>query len=572
MVLREYQLRCVDAVLAEWQKVQSTLVVACTGSGKTVVFGEIIRRMQPKRALVIAHRRELIEQAKLSIEAATGLECDVEMGCRKADDCGWLNKHPIVVASIQSLISGGETKRMHRWRPSEFGLIVIDEAHHLCAASYGMVLDYFKQNLDLKILGVTGTPDRADEQSLGQLIESVAFTYDVLDGIQDGWLVPITQQFCPVSGLDFSHVRTTCGDLNQGDLAKIMEAEENVQGICHPAMEVLYGLAPKTLSAIPVPEWSSYLVGLGKTPRRAIVFTVSVAQAEACCNIFNRVVPGIAEWVCGATEIQERTEILDRFKCGKTPVVCNCGILTEGFDAPPTEVIFMARPTKSRSLYSQCVGRSTRPLPDLVDGLATADERKAAIAASDKKRARIIDFCGNSGRHKLVCALDILGGKCSPEVIEHAIAKAKADGKPVTVLKQLSVAEWELDKRRKEAEETIRLAEEARKKRIVAKATFHHIDVDPFGQSRFFTGHRGQKSNGAPASEPQLKVIGRAGIPTTGVTKKKASWIIGILAKNDWRLPEQYQFLKKPAWPTGIRGCEKEKGLRYEKRRAVESL
>lgn len=480
MEARDYQQRAEDAVFAEWQKVRSTAVVMATGLGKTILFAHVIKRFG-KRALVIAHRKELIEQAKSKIERATGLRCAIEMGWQKADE-DMFTRTPVVIATVQTL-SSGEGKRMQQWKPTDFGLVVCDEFHHGTAGTYRRVFDYFKQNPDLKILGVTATPDRADEEALSQVCDSVAFHYDILDGVNDGWLVPITQQFCPVSSLDFSHVRTTAGDLNEGDLAKIMEAEENIQGVCHPTLEVLYGLEPKTLSNMPVPEWGNYLQSLPREPRRAIVFTVSVAQAEACCAILNRVVPNLAEWVCGKTPHEIREDILNRFARGKTSVVVNCGVLTEGYDNPAVEVIIMARPTKSRSLYTQMVGRSTRTVTGLVDGVPTADERKSLIAQSTKPRCRIIDFSGNSGKHKLICALDILGGKRSGAAVEAAIKKAKEEGKPVTVLRALSNAEIEVEKAKREAIERARLYEEARRKNLVAKSNFSQIDVDPFGHA-----------------------------------------------------------------------------------------
>ncbi len=542
MQLRDYQEQSIEAVYAEWRKVRSTCIVAATGLGKTVIFANVIDRFK-KRALVIAHRKELIEQAAHSILRAVGLQSDIEMGWQSADDTMW-KKKPVVIATVQSLNSGKTHKRMHKWKPDEFGLIVCDEFHHGTSDSYRAIFDYFGQNPDLKILGVTATPDRADEEALSQVCDSVAFKYDILDGVNDGWLVPVTQQFCPVSSLDFSHVRTTAGDLNEGDLARIMEAEENIQGVCHPTLEVLYGLEPKTLSAKPVAEWTFFLNNLCRNPRRAIVFTVSVAQAEACCNILNRVVPGIAEWICGKTPKEDREDILGRYKSGRTAVVVNCSVLTEGFDAPATEVIIMARPTKSRSLYTQMVGRSTRPLPDVVDGLETAESRKAAIGASPKPRCRIIDFAGNSGKHKLVCALDVLSGKCSKEAIEHAIELAKEGGKPVTVLKILSAAEADLEKKRRDAAEAQRLAIEARKAGIVAKADFNHIDVDPFGRQTFHKEYR--KRQLVPATEKQLGTLRSFGIKRE-VSKKQAGWILNIIAKNDWILPEKYKWLRNHA-------------------------
>src|SRR5438445_12462575 len=163
-----------------------------------------------------------------------------------------------------------------------------------------------------------------------------------------------------------------------------MEAKKNVEGVCHPTLEVIYVLEPKTLTSIQLTQWREYLQALGRQPRRTIVFTVSVAQAENCCNLLNGVVPGIAEWICGKTPHDEREGTLSRFAKGDTSVVVNCGVLTEGYDNPAVEVIIMARPTKSRSLYTQMVGRSTRPIPGLVDLFPIAEERKSAIMASAK--------------------------------------------------------------------------------------------------------------------------------------------------------------------------------------------
>lgn len=538
MNLRDYQLKCVEAIYKEWETHRSTCAVLATGLGKTIIFANVIGRMFPKRTMVIAHRKELIEQAVDKIQRAVDIPCDVEMGWQKSSE-DLIDKRRVIVATVQTLNS---RDRMKKWNPMEFGLIVIDETHHAAADTYKNVLDYFSVNPDIKILGVTATPDRADEKALGQIFETWAFHYDIIDGINDGWLVPITQQFCEVLSLDFSHVRTTAGDLNQGDLERIMEAEENVQGVCQPILEVSFGLEPKTLTKIDVPKWNEYLGSLGKNPRRGIVFTVSVLQAEACCNVLNRAVPGIAEWLCGKTPHDAREDILKRYQNGKTAIVVNCGVLTEGFDAPMTETIFMARPTKSRSLYTQMCGRATRTVPGLVDPLPNAEVRKGAIANSSKPRCRIIDFAGNSGRHKLICALDILGGKWSDEVKERAIKEAKESGKPVTVTKQLNNAESALKREQLEMAERLRLEEEARKKKIVAKSDYTQADVDPFGQQSF--GYNGRGKQKKPATFKQCRVLERAGIPTRNLDSKRARFFISVLAENNWKLPEKFEWIR----------------------------
>ena len=452
MKLRPYQSAASDAIFTEWQTNDSTLVVMPTGGGKTVLFADVIRRVFPKRALVLAHREELIFQARDKIQRVTGLTADVEMGDYRAEG-GLFGAARVVVSTIQTQCSGGDGGgRMAKFDPQRFGVLIIDEAHHATSPSYRRVIDYYRTNPQLKVLGVTATPDRADEEALGQVFQSVAFDYEVLDAIHDGWLVPIEQQMVHVHGLDYSSIRTTAGDLNGGDLAAVLEAEKNLQQMAAASLEII-------------------------GQRRALVFTASVKAAEMTAEIFNRHQNDMAAWVCGKTDREERRTVLADFAAGKVQVVCNCGVLTEGFDDPGVEVVIMGRPTKSRSLYSQMVGRSTRPLPGIVDGPESAEERRAAIAASAKPSCLVVDFVGNAGKHKLVTSADILGGKVSEEAQELAIARARKAGGPVNMAQALAEAEADLKQREQE-----RLAEAARRAQLVATAQFSTEEVDPFDE------------------------------------------------------------------------------------------
>jgi len=521
-------------------------VVMPTGGGKTILFADVIRRMFPRRALVLAHREELIFQARDKIQRVTGLRADVEMGEYQADG-GLFEQARVIVSTIQTQCAGGDGGgRMAKFDPQRFGVLIIDEAHHATSPSYRRVIDYYRTNPDLKILGVTATPDRADEEGLGQVFQSVAFDYEVLDAIHDGWLVPIEQQMVYVHGLDYSSIRTTAGDLNGGDLAAVLEAEKNLQQMAAASLQII-------------------------GQRRALVFTASVKAAETTAEIFNRHRPGMASWVCGKTVKDERRKLLAAFAAGRLQVVCNCGVLTEGFDDPGVEVVIMGRPTKSRSLYSQMVGRSTRPLAGVVDGPETAEERRAAIAASAKPSCLVVDFVGNAGKHKLVTSADILGGKVSDEAVEIAIKNAKKTGQPVNMMVALDAAEEELKYQREQA----RLAEAARRAQLVATARFTSQTVDPFdvlelnpmkqrgwdkGQQltekqRSLLTKQGINSdtisfcqgkqliaeifrrwNGNLCSFKQAKLLRKHGY-SVDVGFTEASRIIDALAKNGWRKP-----------------------------------
>lgn len=495
--------------------------------------------------MFICHREELVFQAYRTIKKFAGLECGIEMGEQYVSP-SLFGDVPVVIATVQTLNSKlGDRTRMSRFNPEDFGVLIADEVHHGVAPSWKNVIHYMRQNPKLRVLGLTASSDRSDEISLGQICDSVAFDYEILDLIQWGWLVPVEQQFVSISGLDFSSMRTTAGDLNGADLAAVMEAESNMQGVAAASMEII-------------------------KDKRTIVFTSSVKQAEVISNIFNRHKVGCSEWVCGMTNKDVRRDILARFETGKIQIVCNCGVLTEGFDNPAVEVIVMARPTKSRSLYSQMAGRSVRPLPGIVDGLTTPELRREAIANSAKKSCLILDFVGNSGKHKLMSSADLLSGKVSDDAIARAIIKAKKANTAVRMSDLLDESEEEI----RNEMEARRRAEEARKARLVARVQYSSKSVNPFDVLQISPVKERGWDDGRVLSEKQrdlllrqginpdvmsysqgkqilntlfdrwgkklatlkqLKVLARYSYTDTSMTAEQASKTLDAIAKNGWR-------------------------------------
>lgn len=561
MKLRDYQLATVDAIFKEWEEATSTLCVLPTGTGKTQVFCEVIRRLLPKRAMVLVHRFELADQAMKRIQSL-GIRCELEMaGYRAKTGNGTVffdeGLAPVIVSTIQTQVSGDdELRRMHRFRPNDFSVLIVDEAHHATSDTWVKTIEYYRLNKNLKVLGVTATPDRADEEALGQVFETVAYDYEISDAIEDGWLVPIKQSIITIEGLDFSQVKVTAGDLNSGELAEIMEIEETAHGVVSASID---------------------LIGTGRT----IVFCVSVRQAEMYAEIFNRHRSNMADWVCGKTPKEERADKLTRFKSGEIQVMVNVGVLTEGFDAPETEFIVGARPTKSRSLYCQMVGRSTRPIPGIVDLYPTAEERRAAIAASPKPFCKVIDFTSNSGKHKLMTSADILGGNYKDEEIARAEKMALESEEPIEMAEALKQARADLIEEKKQEEERQRQEdrrrmEMARKAGIKAKANYVISSLNPFDifeiqperergwdsgkqlsekqravllksgidisqfsyhQSKQILNEQFRRWNNKLATFKQCKLLKKHGYETKDLPMKKASELIDALAKNGWRKP-----------------------------------
>ena len=540
MKLRDYQNKAIGGIVESLRSHRSALVVSPTGTGKTILFAEATR-MANKRCMVIAHREELLTQAAEKIEGLSGRRPDIEQSVLWANE-GHFSKAKVVVASIQTLNAKMRTGRRHeRFDADEFSLVIVDEAHHAVSNSYRRVLNWFhKKNPSCKILGFTATPDRSDKLALGSVFETVAFDYNIRQAIEDGWLVPVKNTSVQVDGLDFSQVRTTAGDLNRGDLASLMEFEKNLHGVAMPTLEII-------------------------GDKQTLVFASSVNHAERLAEIFDRYKPNCADFVCGATETQKRRDVIRRFKEGDTQILVNVGVATEGFDVPMVECVAMARPTKSRSLYSQMVGRGTRPQPGTVDGVDTPDLRRAAIAVSSKPHCHVIDFVGNAGQHRLVHASDILGGD-EPEEVQERANKIIDSGVTDDVVEAIEIAKVEIEEE-----------DEQRKKRSGFRATkveYKTKESDPFGalgikpssakflknqrqlsgnQLAFLTrsgvdvNHYSQQEQRLLHSElvkrikskkcslKQAKILNKYGFETKNMKFKEASSLLDRLARNGWK-------------------------------------
>ncbi len=509
MKARPYQITAKQLTLAAWlEKIRAVLVVMPTGTGKTILMALLIQAMMPKRAMVLAHRQELIWQARDKIQKVTGLTVDVEMGEYKArtDKDLFHPKAQVIVSTIQTHGSGGDGGgRMSKFDPNDFGLLIIDEAHHATSPSYRRIIDYYKTNPNLVVLGVTATPDRADEEALGQIFDAVAFDYEILDAIKDGWLVPIEQQMVSIESLDFTGVRTLAGDLNQSDLDAVMKSEKNLHGIASSTIDIIGS-------------------------RRGIGFASSVAHAQSLAEIFNRHRTGMANCVSAKTDPEERKKIISDFAQGKIQWLWNCGIFTEGFDDSGVQVISMARPTKSRALYAQMAGRGTRPHESIatrLNDVAIPALRRAAIARSCKPGCLIIDFVGNSGKHKLMTTADILGGNVSDEVLEAAVLAARKSGKPMRMDKTI-----EEEEKRQAEMKARQTAAEARKANLVAKAIYKTQVIDPFDILKIkpITKERGW-DKGKQFSEGQRKFLQNLGFYPDKITYAQGKQIMDAAGK-----------------------------------------
>ena len=362
MNLRPYQAEAKDAVLKEWsQGHRKTLVVLPTGTGKTIVFSSVVenRVRNGGRALIMAHRGELLDQAADKLRLSCGLDSVLE----KAESTSLGSPIPITVGSVQSL---AQEKRLARFPSDYFTEIVVDEAHHCLSDSYMRVLEHFP---DANVLGGTATPDRGDMQNLGKFFDSKAYEYTVTQAIREKYLCPIKAQMIPLR-LDITNVGISNGDYSAGEIGCALEPY-----LDQIAREML--------------RWCK--------GRKTVVFLPLVSTSQKFCKLLNSYGMSAAE-VNGNSK--DRTEVLRDFEDGRYEVLCNSMLLTEGWDCPAVDCVVCLRPTKIRSLYQQMVGRGMRLYPGkdhllLLDFLWMTERhdlcRPSAIISKDAEIAEKIE-------------------------------------------------------------------------------------------------------------------------------------------------------------------------------------
>ena len=304
MKLREYQQECKDII--DGMEKGSGLVSMATGLGKTVIFSHLNRR---GRMLILSHRDELVRQPEKYFENCT-------FGVEEAKDVS--HGEDVVSASVQSM-----SRRLKKFSPDDFDIIVTDEAHHAAAPTYKKIYSYFKPRLHI---GFTATPNRGDGVRLDDVFDKIIYQKDLKWGIANNYLSDVNCLRVKVS-YNLNHVKKQMGDFQ----LKSLDEAVNISSANREIADIYKKLHK------------------GQT----LIFAASVSHAE-----------NIAGEIDGAVVISANTEnrqdIIAKFTARKIPCIVNCMIFTEGTDIPLIETIIIARPTQNASLYTQMVGRGLR--------------------------------------------------------------------------------------------------------------------------------------------------------------------------------------------------------------------
>ena len=295
------------------------LLYHATGTGKTVTAVSDARSFG-ERTLFLAHTRELVTQAKSTFEH---IWPEKQTGMYVAEEKE-ANKY-VVCASVQSV-----AQNLERFRSDDFGYIIIDECHHGTANTYRKILGHFKPKFTL---GLTATPERSDGEDLLELFKNVAHKLDLKTAVEMEELAPI-RCIRVKTNVDLSTVR--------------------INGIKYYSQDLESKLFVPERNRIIIDTYLQYVRN-----KKTVVFCASVKHAEEIAGLFRE--NGIkSEAVSGTQKSSERVRLLENYENGYINVLCACDLLNEGWDSPKTEVLFMARPTMSKTLYMQQLGRGMR--------------------------------------------------------------------------------------------------------------------------------------------------------------------------------------------------------------------
>jgi len=321
--LRSYQKEALERLAQMRLEGKSiALLPHATGTGKTII-SIIDAKLIGGRTLYIAHRKDLLKQTYRKFKE---LWPEVECGFFMGDEQN-LTAH-VVIGSIQS-VSG----QLQKFGKKDFQYLIIDEAHHAAARTYRRILSYFEPDF---ILGLTATPERADNQSILELFRESAHRLTLREAIEQGDLVPI-RCVRVLTNVDLKKIRFNEVQYNQKDI--------------------------ETTIMIPARDRLIVKTYLDHAPgKRAVNFCVNIKHGENLAALY-RENSVKADSVSGRLSQSERDRILKDFKMGNIDVLCACDILNEGWDCPEIEVLLMARPTLSKVVYLQQLGRGTRKSP-----------------------------------------------------------------------------------------------------------------------------------------------------------------------------------------------------------------
>ncbi|WP_347563120.1 DEAD/DEAH box helicase [Faecalibacterium prausnitzii] len=321
--LRDYQQEAIDNLKKMREDGKTiALLYHATGVGKTITAATDAKAVGG-RTLFLVNALKLASQAKdtfakvwpeATLGEYTGSQKDISQ--------------TVIFATGQSI-----SKDLEKFSPIDFDYLIVDECHHAAANTYQKIFTYFHPKF---ILGLTATPERSDGEDMLELFQNVAHKMDLKTAVERGVLVPI-RCIRVKTNIDLTDVRINGIKYNSQDLESKLFIPERNQLI--------------------VDTYLKYVNG-----KKTVIVCASVDHAAEIAKLLRD--NGVkAEAVSGRDRVEIRNKILKDYETESTNVLCACDLLNEGRDSPHTKVLFMARPTMSKTIYMQQLGRGTRRCP-----------------------------------------------------------------------------------------------------------------------------------------------------------------------------------------------------------------
>lgn len=400
-----------------------------TGGGKTFMGAMAAERWLSRSddhyVMVLAHERQLVTQFRDELKEFLQLPVGMEMGTDGSVAFGRYDTPRITVASRATLAEKEEKSRLYKFDWRKKWLVIIDECHRYAYSlpSCKHIIDWFEQNPESRRLGLSATPERGDGISLARLFPDVALDYKMFgehkNAILDGWCVPFDQRFVNVEGVDFQNLRDVDGDFDVAELDEALRQREALLSMVEPTIDLV-------------------------EDRRTIIFSPTKKMARAVAHTINEFKPHAAASIDGDANSELKQKRFNQHQTGQFQFLSVCGLCREGYNDPGIMAVAVFRPTKSRSLAEQMKGRGCRPLKGVVDGPETAEERRAAIAASDKPNCMIIDLVGVTGLPPVASTAHLLASGKPDEVINLANQNAMKNKGPTDMAEELAKAERQI--------------------------------------------------------------------------------------------------------------------------------
>lgn len=325
--LRDYQQEATENLQKMREEGKTiALLYHATGVGKTITAATDAKAVGG-RTLFLVNALKLASQAK---ETFAKVWPEATLGEYTGSQKDMIQT--VIFATVQSI-----SKDLEKFSPTDFDYLIVDECHHAAANTYQKIFTYFHPKF---ILGLTATPERSDGEDMLELFQNVAHKMDLKTAVGRGVLVPI-RCIRVKTNIDLTDVRINGIKYNSQDLESKLFIPERNQLI--------------------VDTYLKYVNG-----KKTVIFCTSVDHAAEIAKLLRD--NGVkAEAVSGRDRVEIRDKILNDYETGSTNVLCACDLLNEGGDSPHTTVLFMARPTMSKTIYLQQLGRGTRRCPGKED-------------------------------------------------------------------------------------------------------------------------------------------------------------------------------------------------------------